>query len=111
MLVFGGAPKVGKSDFLLSLHLAAGIEFLGFKPIKPLKIFYFQTEVEYDYLRERLQKMQLPPEILDKAKRNLHITPSNKLLLDACGTKAVAEHIKIGLGDIPDIIAAYTQCF
>ena len=34
MLVFGGAPKVGKSDFLLSwlTHMAAGATFLGLEP-------------------------------------------------------------------------------
>ena len=34
LLVLGGAPKVGKSDFLISLlaHMAAGIPFLGLKP-------------------------------------------------------------------------------
>ena len=34
LLVFGGAPKVGKSDFLLSFlaHMAAGVTFLGMKP-------------------------------------------------------------------------------
>ena len=32
MLVLGGAPKVGKSDFVISLlaHMAAGVPFLGF---------------------------------------------------------------------------------
>ncbi|WP_342269454.1 AAA family ATPase [Rickettsia endosymbiont of Orchestes rusci] len=107
LFVFGGAPKVGKSDFLLSLfvHLAAGAEFLGFKPSKPLKIFYFQTEVDYHYLRERLQNMQLSKELINKAQDNLYTTHSNKVLLDESGTNAVAEHIKEKLNIIPDIIA------
>ncbi|WP_341792984.1 AAA family ATPase [Rickettsia endosymbiont of Ceutorhynchus obstrictus] len=107
LFVFGGAPKVGKSDFLLSLfvHLAAGVEFLGFKPSKPLKIFYFQTEVDYHYLRERLQNMRLSKELIDKAQDNLYTTHSNKVLLDESGTNAVAEHIKEKLNIIPDIIA------
>ncbi|WP_342257123.1 AAA family ATPase [Rickettsia endosymbiont of Aspidapion aeneum] len=107
ILVFGGAPKVGKSDFLLSLfvHLAAGQEFLGFKPVRPLKIFYYQTEVEYDYLRERLQNMQLPKELMDKARVNLYITPASKLLLDAEGINIIAADVKKVLNDAPDIIA------
>ncbi|WP_342270118.1 AAA family ATPase [Rickettsia endosymbiont of Orchestes rusci] len=107
ILVFGGAPKVGKSDFLLSLfvHLAAGQEFLGFKPVRPLKIFYYQTEVEYDYLRERLQNMQFPKELMDKAQINLYITPASKLLLDAEGINIIAEDVKKVLNDAPDIIA------
>jgi predicted ATP-dependent serine protease len=34
MIVFGGAPKVGKSDFLLSwlTHMAAGEPFLELTP-------------------------------------------------------------------------------
>ena len=38
MLVIGGAPKSGKSDFTLSLltHMAAGEGFLKFKPPRPL---------------------------------------------------------------------------
>nr|WP_255453570.1 AAA family ATPase [Wolbachia endosymbiont of Atemnus politus] len=31
LLVFGGPPKIGKSDFLISwlVHMAAGVPFLG----------------------------------------------------------------------------------
>ncbi|WP_342270486.1 AAA family ATPase [Rickettsia endosymbiont of Orchestes rusci] len=107
ILVFGGAPKVGKSDFLLSLfvHLAAGQEFLGFKPAKPLKIFYLQTEVEYPYLCERIQNMGLSKELAEKALENLRITPSSKMILDNNGVNALAEHIETTLNGLPDIIA------
>ena len=39
MLVLGGAPKVGKSDFLIHLlvHMAAGVPFLGFAPPRALR--------------------------------------------------------------------------
>ena len=42
LFVLGGAPKVGKSDFLISwlVHMAAGVPFLGFTPPRPLRIFY-----------------------------------------------------------------------
>ncbi len=58
MLVIGGAPKSGKSDFTLSLltHMAAGQPFLKFTPPRPLRVFVLQAEIQYDYLRERLQK-------------------------------------------------------
>jgi len=41
LLVLGGAPKVGKSDFLISwlVHMAAGVPFLGFTPHRPLRVF------------------------------------------------------------------------
>jgi putative DNA primase/helicase len=56
-LVFGGAPKVGKSDFIISLltHMAAGVPFLSeCHPNRPLRVFYLQAEIQYDYLRERM---------------------------------------------------------
>ncbi|PCJ29622.1 MAG: hypothetical protein COA94_01080 [Rickettsiales bacterium] len=107
MFVFGGAPKVGKSDFLLSLftHMAAGKEFIGFKPPRPLKIFYFQAEIGYHYLRERLQNMQLSDEIIKLAQDNLHITPNTKLLLNEPGIEAVAAQVKSVFQDETDIIA------
>ena len=45
LLVLGGAPKVGKTDFSIALlvHMAAGVPFLCFTPPRPLRIFYFQT--------------------------------------------------------------------
>ena len=60
LLVLGGAPKVGKSDFLISLlvHMAAGVPFLGFTPPRPLRVFYLQAEIQYHYLRERLQRIR-----------------------------------------------------
>jgi hypothetical protein len=107
IFVFGGAPKVGKSDFLLSLfvHMAAGKEFLGFVPPRPLKIFYFQAGIGYHYLRERLQNMQLPENLTALAKDNLYITPNSKMLLNEMGIEAVAEHIREVFPSKPDIIA------
>lgn len=106
MLVIGGAPKVGKSNFLLSLftHLAAGKEFLGFKPPRPLKIFYFQTEIGYHYLRERIQRMNLSTELITQAEQNLHITSNSKLCLNSDGINKVVDHLS-KLGMKPDIIA------
>lgn len=107
ILVFGGAPKVGKSDFLLSLfvHMAAGQEFIGFIPPKPLKILYFQVEVGYHYLRERLQNIQLSEEIINLAKDNLYISSNLKLSLNEKTIEELARHIKQTLPDKPDIIA------
>ncbi|WP_264686600.1 AAA family ATPase [Wolbachia endosymbiont (group B) of Rhopobota naevana] len=75
LLVLGGPPKIGKSDFLISwlVHMAAGRSFLGMTPSRPLKIFYMQTEIEYEYMKERLQ--QLDNELLNVAANNLIITP------------------------------------
>ena len=107
MLVLGGAPKVGKSDFLISLlvHMAAGESFLGFAPPRALRIFYLQAEIQYHYLRERLQGMALAPAVLEAARENLVVTPKLRVLLDERGVTlaraAITEHFP---GEPPDIL-------
>lgn len=96
LLVLGGAPKVGKSDLLISLlvHMTAGEPFLGFAPPRPLRIFYLQAEIQYDYLRERMKQITLPSALLLKARDNLVATPKLKMLLDTEGSMRVAEAIR-----------------
>ena len=91
LLVFGGAPKVGKTDLILNwlAHLAAGLPFLGMTPPRPLKIFYLQTEIMYDYLRERLQNLKLDPNFLPLLKKNLVLTPQIRMLLNEEGVMDV----------------------
>lgn len=107
MLVIGGAPKSGKSDFTLSLltHMAAGQPFLKFTPPRPLRVFVLQAEIQYDYLRERLQKMGLSEEAIIKAGQNIHITPQLKLLLNDDGLEIIKDLIHEKFPDAPpDII-------
>jgi hypothetical protein len=96
LLVLGGAPKVGKSDLLISwlVHMAAGVPFLGFTPPRPLRIFYLQAEIQYHYLRERLKQIALPPEVLAAARDTFVATPKLKMLLDIEGSMRVAEAIR-----------------
>ncbi len=91
LLVIGGTPKIGKSNFLLSMlvHLAAGVLFLGMKPERPLKVFYLQNEMEYDYIRERLQQLKVNQKIFDIATENLAITPKTKLALNLEGIERI----------------------
>jgi len=106
--IFGGAPKVGKSDFLLSwlAHMAAGLPFLDMLPAIPLKVFYLQAEVQYPYLKERMKAIRLPKEALRLARRNLVVTPQLHLILDGEGLEKLIQTIgaKFG-GEPPDIIA------
>ena len=106
--IFGGAPKVGKSDFLLSwlAHMAAGLPFLDMLPAIPLKVFYLQAEVQYPYLKERMKAIRLPKEALRLARRNLVVTPQLHLILDEEGLEKLIQTIgaKFG-GEPPDIIA------
>lgn len=107
MLVLGGAPKVGKSDFLINLlvHAAAGVPFLRFTPPRPLRVFYLQAEIQYHYLRERLQTLRLDPATLHPARDNLVATPKLRMLLDEHGVAltiaAIRAHFRT---DPPDII-------
>jgi hypothetical protein len=96
MIVFGGAPKVGKSDFLLSwlTHMAAGKAFLDLKPSRPLRIFYLQAEVQYHYLRERVQSMDLSTSVKVKAAANLMVTPQLRLVLNDEGVSQVQDTLK-----------------
>ncbi|SHF45194.1 AAA domain-containing protein [Ruegeria intermedia] len=101
LLVLGGAPKVGKSDLLISwlVHMAAGVPFLGFTPPRPLRIFYLQAEIQYHYLRERMQQIGLPAELIAAARDNLVVTPKLKMLLDAEGSARVAAAIRVAFPD------------
>ncbi len=91
LLVIGGTPKVGKSNFLLSLlaHLAAGVPFLDMKPAKPLKIFYLQNEMEYSDMRERLLQLKIDQNLLDLVKENLVITKKIPLTLNPEGIRSM----------------------
>ncbi|MFO0153519.1 MAG: AAA family ATPase, partial [Alphaproteobacteria bacterium] len=108
MLVLGGAPKVGKSDFLISLliHAAAGAPFLRFTAPRSLRVFYLQAEIQYHYLRERLQQLRLDPAILTRARDTLVVTPKLRLLLNEEGVGLVAAGIRSAFPDVPpDIIS------
>ena len=96
LLVLGGAPKVGKSDLLISwlVHMAAGQPFLGLVPPRPLRIFYLQAEIQYHYLRERLKQITLPPGILKSARENFVVTPKLRMLLDNDGSKGIVKSIQ-----------------
>ena len=103
MLVLGGAPKVGKSDFLISwlVHMAAGIPFLGFTPPRPLRVFYLQAEIQYHYLRERLQQIALPPHVIAAARATFVATPKLKMLLNEEGIAKIIEAIRAAFPDAP----------
>lgn len=108
LLVFGGAPKVGKSDFLLSwlAHMAGGAGFLGMRPARALRVFYLQAEVQYHYLRERVKEIRLPPSRVGAARTNFVATPQLRLILNDAGLAQVIPAIVQAFGDKrPDIIA------
>ncbi|PWS34760.1 hypothetical protein DFH01_23845 [Falsiroseomonas bella] len=107
MLVLGGAPKVGKSDFLISLlvHAAAGAPFLRFTAPRPLRVFYLQAEIQYHYLRERLQQLHLDRDVVARARDTLVVTPKLRMLLDEQGVPLVAAAISQAFPDAPpDVI-------
>jgi hypothetical protein len=106
--VFGGAPKVGKSDFLLAwlAHMSAGLPFLEMVPARPLKVVYIQAEVRYPYLKERMHNIVLPRDALALARRNLMVTPQLQLVLNDEGLEQLISAINTHfVGESPDIIA------
>ncbi|WP_422472591.1 AAA family ATPase [Endozoicomonas sp. ALB032] len=106
MLVLGGAPKVGKSDFLLNLlaHMSAGLTFLDMRPSRPLKVFYLQAEVQYHYLRERVKQLPLKDFQLTRVRENLVMTARLKLILNAVGLPIIARAIQQAFPEGPDVI-------
>ncbi|QJT96653.1 AAA family ATPase [Wolbachia endosymbiont of Diaphorina citri] len=113
LLVIGGTPKVGKSHFLLSLlaHLAAGLSFLGMKSTKPLKIFHLQNEMEYDYIRERIQQLITNQKLSNLATENLVVTKKMKLTLNEEGIEKIKSMIaeKFDLVDLIVIDSPYSS--
>ena len=103
LLVLGGAPKVGKSDLLISwlVHMAAGVPFLGFTPPRPLRVFYLQAEIQYHYLRERLKQIVLPADVLAAARETFVATPKLRMLLDNEGSVRVARAIRAAFPEAP----------
>jgi putative DNA primase/helicase len=96
LFVLGGAPKVGKSDYLVSwmTHMAAGIPFLDMTPARPLKIFFLQTEIDYDYLKERIKTLALDKNLLQLVGENLSLTPKVDVLLNEQGVEELVEDIR-----------------
>lgn len=95
LLVISGIPKVGKSNFLLSLlaHLAAGVPFLKMTPTRPLRILYLQDEMEYDGIRRRVQELKINQELMSLVKENLVITSEIKITLNDEGIEWIKDTI------------------
>jgi 5S rRNA maturation endonuclease (ribonuclease M5) len=107
MLLIGGAPKVGKSDFLINflIHLAAGESFLGLKPPRPLRIFYLQAEISYHYVRERIKKLNISKDTIFRSSQNLIVTSRIQMILNDQGVDAAYRTIRHYFPDQPpDII-------
>ncbi|WP_265031306.1 AAA family ATPase [Wolbachia endosymbiont (group A) of Tiphia femorata] len=96
LLVFGGTPNVGKTDFLISwlANMSAGVPFFDMVPAKPLKIFYLQTDVGYHYMRERLQQLKIDNKLLNLVENNFAITSDANLLLDENNISKVYNTVK-----------------
>lgn len=104
--VLAGAPKVGKSDFVLTMlvHMAAGKPFLNFKPPRPLKVFYLQAEIQYAYLKERIRQIIVDFDLVEQAAENIFITPRTNFILDEEGVEKAASTILRKFPSGPDII-------
>ncbi|OED43328.1 hypothetical protein AB833_04090, partial [Chromatiales bacterium (ex Bugula neritina AB1)] len=94
--LIAGAPKVGKSDFVLNLltHAAAGLNFLCFNFPRPLRVFYAQAEIEKPYLDERYKQVIQPSyDQLERGLDNLILTSRFRFQLDEQGIQVVINAI------------------
>jgi hypothetical protein len=66
-----------------------------------LRVFYLQAEIQYHYLRERLQQIALPPDVLAAARDTFVATPKLKLLLNEAGIAKVIEAMRAAFPDAP----------
>lgn len=104
--VFAGSPKVGKSDFVLTMlvHMAAGEPFLNFKPPRPLRVFYLQAEIQYAYLAERIRQIIAHYDLTDRAAENIYITPRTSFIMNDDGVETAASTILSKFPNGPDVI-------
>jgi putative DNA primase/helicase len=104
LLVFGGAPKVGKTDFILAwlAFMSAGLSFLGMKAQRPLKIFYLQIEIPYYYMWERIRQIKIDPHFRPLVQKNLVVTDSVMMRLDEEGVQRLVKTIRTFF--VPDVI-------
>jgi hypothetical protein len=85
--------------------MAAGVPFLGFTSPRALRVYYLQAEIQYHYLRERLQGILLDAAVVEAALDNLVATPKLRLLLDEKGIALAAASIQGHFPNAPpDII-------
>lgn len=106
--LIAGPPKVGKSDFLLSLftHAAAGLDFLCFTVSRPLRIFYAQAELERPYLQERYQRIiGQNKDAFASGLDNLVMTSRFHFQLDEAGVEAIADAVNSAFDGGVDVIA------
>ncbi len=82
------------------------LTFLGLSSKRPLRVFYLQAEVQYHYLRERIQRLRLPDETLERLQQNFVMTPQVRLILNEDGIDKIVRSVKSHFGERPpDIIA------
>jgi hypothetical protein len=68
-------------------------------------VFYLQAEIQYHYLRERLQGIRIDAAVLNGARYNLVATPKLRLILNDKGLALVAAAVRERFPDAPpDII-------
>jgi putative DNA primase/helicase len=105
LIVLGGSPKVGKSDLLLSwlMHMAAGIDFLGMKVSRPLKVAYL-ADIRYPYLRECVHRINKASN-LNTSGENLCLIPDMKTLDEACVSALSRSILRHFNGSAVDVIA------
>lgn len=108
MFFIAGAPKVGKTDFMLHMlsNFAAGRQYHYFTPLRPLRIAYLQCEVTYNTFRLRMRYMGIKPELITAGAGNFVFTDKFEAILTPENMELAAQAILSQFPDLPpDIIA------
>lgn len=106
-LLIAGAPKIGKSQFMLALGIAAasGGEFLGQQFARPLRVLWVQAEIHLAFVHQRVDRMlgsAMTPEARALVRNNFFVT--GRVDLDLTSTTDFAL-IETAIADInPDIV-------
>lgn len=106
LTMFGGAPKVGKSDLLLKMLMAAacGANFLNHEFSNPQTVLWFQAELMPEFLNARYEESIscFPEHLHDQIRENLIITENGARQLNGYDNfeyKKIIEQVN------PDIVA------
>jgi hypothetical protein len=107
--MIAGQSKIGKSFFTINFCIACalGVDFLGFKIPKPLKVYYLNAEIKREYFAERLRNLRIDKDQLTKLSENFYVSDrfSGSLTDQSC-IDAIISDIENAFGEDnkPDLI-------
>lgn len=94
-LLLGGAPKVGKSRFFLSMAVAAAVggAFMGVQFERPIRVLWIQAEINISFVRERIEALilDMTDDQVELVRANLAVTGRLDLDLTQATDRALVD--------------------